>query len=299
MGDKLIRGIVRGAGGAVGARVVAAVTTDVVAEAGRRHGMRPAGTIALGRAATAGLLFATLSKSAEERVTLQILGDGPLGSVTVDADGAGAVRGFVRNPAAPLATGQAGRVSLRSVVGQGEVAVIRDLGSGTMYRGSTTLASGEIDEDLEAYLGKSEQVESALGCDVVLGDDGAVRAAGGLLVQCLPGGDVAAVAAVRERLRGGAVHRALTEGVRDAAVLARLVVGSAGAVEPLDEGPVFFRCSCSRERVTSALALCGAAELRAMIDEDGGAEVTCNFCRQSYRLDPADLARMLESMPQA
>src|SRR5215813_10095792 len=190
MADRQIRGVLRGAAGAVGARVVAAVTTRAVTEARRRHGLHAAGTIAFGRTATAGLLFATLSKTVEERVTLQVLGDGPLGSVTVDADGSGAVRGFVRNPEVALAA-TARRASLRSVIGSGLVAVIRDLGRGSMYRGSTALGAGEIDEDLEAYLGVSEQVESALGCDVTLDDAGVPRAAGGVLVQCLPGGDVA------------------------------------------------------------------------------------------------------------
>lgn len=293
MADMLIRGVVRGVTGVVGARVVAAVTTGVVAEAGRRHALHQAGTVALGRTATAGLLFATLSKAAEERVTLQVLGDGPLGSVTVDADGAGAVRGFVRNP--NVALDVAGRrPSLRSAIGSGLVAVIRDLGRGTMYRGSTEIGAGEIDEDLEAYLAKSEQVESALGCDVVLGEGGR---AGGVLVQCLPGGDVAAVAETRRRLRDGALFAALVEGVDDAGELARRVVGD--RIEILDQRAVAFRCGCSRDRVASALTLVGAAELRAMLDEDGGAEATCNFCRERYRLGREELVRMLDGLAQA
>lgn len=293
MADMLIRGVVRGVTGVVGARVVAAVTAGVVAEARRRHELHQAGTVALGRTATAGLLFATLSKSVEERVTLQVLGDGPLGSVTVDADGAGAVRGFVRNREIALdAVGR--RPSLRKVIGSGLVAVIRDLGRGTMYRGSTEIGTGEIDEDLETYLAKSEQVESALGCDVVLGEDGR---AGGVLVQCLPGGDVAAVAAARHRLRDGALYAALAAGVDDAGELARRVAGD--RIEILDRRPVVFRCGCSRDRVASALTLVGAAELRAMLDEDGGAEVTCNFCRERYRLGREDLTRMLDGLAQA
>jgi molecular chaperone Hsp33 len=291
MADKLIRGLLRGVTGVVGARVVAVVTTGVVAEARRRHDLHEAGTVALGRAATAALLFATLSKSPEERVTLQVLGDGPLGSVTVDADGAGAVRGFVRNAEIALDVGGR-RPSLRKVIGSGLVAVIRDLGRGTLYRGSTEINAGEIDEDLEAYLAKSEQVESALGCDVVVGG-----AAGGVLVQCLPGGDVEAVAAARRRLRDGELYVALAAGGDDAGDLARRVAGD--RMEILDERPVAFRCSCSRDRVASALALVGAAELRAMLDEDGGAEVTCNFCRERYRIGREELMRMLDGLAQA
>jgi molecular chaperone Hsp33 len=293
MADMLIRGVLRGVAG-VGARVVAALTSGVAAEARRRHELEEVATVALGRTATAGLLFATLSKSVEERVTLQVLGDGPLGSVTVDADGAGAVRGLVRNPG--LALDAAGRrPSLRNAIGSGVVAVIRDLGRGSMYRGSTEIGAGEIDEDLETYLGTSEQVESALGCDVVLA--GAELRAGGVLVQCLPGGDVAAVAAARRRLRDGALHAALAAGTEDAGALARTIAGE--GVEILDERPVAFRCGCTHDRVMSALALCGAAELRSMLTEDGGAEVTCNFCRERYRIGPAELVRMLDGLAQA
>jgi molecular chaperone Hsp33 len=293
MSDRLIRGITTGGG----ARVVAAVTTAVTREAARRHGMQPAATVALARAATAGLLFATLSKSAEERVTLQVIGDGPLGSVTVDADGAGAVRGFVRRPGAAAAWDDGTRARLAPFVGRGIVQVIRDLGLRDQYRGQTALVSGEIDEDLESYLCGSEQVDSALGCDVVLAS-GAARVAGGVLVQCLPGGDAAAVVAARRRLRAGALFAALAGGAATPEALAGAVLGDA-RLEVLGDRPVEFRCGCTRDRVAGALALVGDAELRAMLDEDGGAEVTCNFCGQRYRVPPEELARILGAIPRA
>lgn len=293
MEDILIRGLIGISGRTGGARVVATVTRGVVAEAARRHGIAgPAAAIhALGRASTAGLLLATLSKSPEERVTIQVLGDGPLGSVTVDADGAGAVRGFVRRPEAGTVQTTTGRPSIARAIGRGVVQVIRDLGIRDQYRGSTTLVSGEIDEDLESYLQTSEQVESALGCDVIVGRTG-VAAAGGLLVQCLPDGDVAVVAEARRRLRAGALHDALAAGAVSAVELARAVLGDVD-VDVLAEGPVAFRCGCSRERVTGALSLCGEEELRSMIDEDGGAEVTCNFCGERYHVGREELARLV------
>jgi molecular chaperone Hsp33 len=305
MADGLIRGVIRDrleqAGGSwAGARIVAAVTTAVVTEAVRRHAALPAATVALGRATTAGLLFATLSKSEDERVSLQILGDGPLGSVTVDADGGGKVRGFVKRPGASVLGPTRSRFSLARGVGSGTVQVIRDLGLRDQYRGSTPLVSGEIDEDLETYLQNSEQIESALSCDVVLYADGGVAASGGVLVQCLPNGDVETVVRVRERLRAGAVYQALASGGIDARGLARAVLGELDvAVDIQVDQPVTFHCACSRDRVGAALALCGEAELRSMMEKDGGAEVTCNFCGERYRLADDELRRLIHGIVRA
>jgi molecular chaperone Hsp33 len=248
--------------------------------------------VALGRATTAGLLLATLTKGGE-RVTVQVLGDGPLGSITADASD-GAVRGFVAHPRAGAVAQGAVRGSIGASVGRGLLNVLRDLGllGGARGSGTAALTTGEIDEDLEDYLTVSEQIDSALGCDVVV-VAGVVLAAGGVLVQCLPGGDEAAVARARGRMRAGAIHAALTAGAVDPRELAAAVVGADERLEVVDTRPVVFRCPCSRERVTAALALCGEAELRSILREDGAAEVTCNFCNERYRLGPEELARLL------
>ncbi len=279
MAGEIIRAVV----GAGAARVVAAVTTAAVAEAARRHRTAGVATVALGRAATAGLLLATLTKG-EEGVTVQLLGDGPLGTVTVDAGSTGRVRGYVARPEVAAGT-------VAAAVGHGLVSVIRDLGLRDRYSGSAAIVSGEIDEDLESYLTASEQVESALGCAVVL-DGGAVAAAGGVLVQALPGGDGAAlVAAARRRLRAGTLDAALAAGT--ALALAAAALARLDGVEVLSAGPVGFHCPCSRERVVGALVLCGPAEIAAMLRDDGGAEVRCNFCNERYAVGREELERLL------
>ena len=279
MAGEIIRAVV----GAGAARVVAAVTTAAVAEAARRHRTAGVATVALGRAATAGLLLATLTKG-EEGVTVQLLGDGPLGTVTVDAGSTGRVRGYVARPEVAAGT-------VAAAVGHGLVSVIRDLGLRDRYSGSAAIVSGEIDEDLESYLTASEQVESALGCAVVL-DGGAVAAAGGVLVQALPGGDGAAlVAAARRRLRAGTLDAALAAGT--ALALAAAALAGLDGVEVLSAGPVGFHCPCSRERVVGALVLCGPAEIAAMLRDDGGAEVRCNFCNERYAVGREELERLL------
>jgi len=208
-----LRGIV--AGGV--ARIIAVTATDVAREAVRRHGAAGAAAVALARGATAGLLLATLTKD-EERVTLQLLGDGPLGGLTVDATASGTARAYVKNVAAGPAA-PADRPRLAPALGTtGLVSVLRDVGLRESFRGQTPIATGEIDEDCERYLTTSEQLESALRCETALAADGALTAVAGILVQALPGGRGAAVvAAARTALVGGALRRALGGPAPDAA----------------------------------------------------------------------------------
>jgi molecular chaperone Hsp33 len=279
-------------------RVVAVTTTDVTREAVRRHQAGQAGALALGRGLTAGLLLATLTKD-EERVSLQVLGDGPLGGLTVDAGSDGNARAYVKHPQVlmPAAVGagdgqEGGRPSLAEVVGrEGMVSVIRDLGLRENFRGQTALASGEIDEDVERYLLESEQIASAIVCDAIVGADGAVELAGGILLQALPGSDGAAIVGVaREALRAGGLTRILASGPESAAAIVAHALGDRfGEIQLLDRRAVRFHCPCSQARAATSLALLGNAELSEMILEDGKAEVTCNFCRARYQFDDAAL----------
>src|SRR3954469_21416327 len=207
--DHLVRAIARSAN----VRVAAAITTEVVREGARRHELSPAATCAVGRALTSGLLLATLTKGGE-RVTVQLSGDGPIGTITVDANDAGDVRGYAARPhAGPALATPAERCTVAHTLGRtGVVNVLRDLGLRELYQGHVALTSGEIDEDLEAYLRTSEQVPSALGCEVVLRPDGSVLAAAGVLVQALPGGEPEAGREAQDALRAGRLHELLRPG---------------------------------------------------------------------------------------
>jgi molecular chaperone Hsp33 len=301
------------AGGIV--RVVLVVATEAVREAAERHHASPAATVALGRGAMAGLLLATLTKD-QERLSLQVLGDGPLGSLTVDADSAGTVRAFVRHPhagpsAAPLARLPGATVGARlsSWVGRtGTISVVRDLGLGEPFTGQTTLASGEIDDDVERYLLDSEQIDSALGCEVSLDASGEVRVAVGILVQALPNSEGATLVSIaRERLREGALAAALPAvppTPEQVATLVGAVVGlgpsdTLADLRVLERRPVRFHCPCSRERATSTLSLLGPLELADMIATDGRADVTCDFCRRQYQFTAEDLEALRASLDPA
>jgi molecular chaperone Hsp33 len=298
--DQIARCVVDGGA----ARIVIVTTTGVAREASRRHEARGAAAVALARGLTSGLLLATLTKD-DERVTLQVLGDGPLGGLTVDATAGGTARAYVTNPAArtPPAPPGAARLSIAAAIGrEGLVNVVRDLGLRDNFRGQTALVSGEIDEDVAHYLTASEQVDSALACEALLGPDGEVAVSAGILVQALPGTDgTRQVQAARELLRDGVLLRALTaagraEPPRDpgAAPGATEVLSAAfgaqiGSISVLGVRAVEFHCPCSRERAGASLALLGPAELGSMILEDGKAEVICNFCRARYDFTDTEL----------
>jgi molecular chaperone Hsp33 len=277
-------------------RIVAVTATGVAREAIRRHGATGASAIALARGLTSGLLLATLTKD-EERVTMQLLGDGPLEGLTVDATSAGTARAYVKNVAVAAPPGPRSRPRIGAALGaNGIVNVVRDVGVGQGFRGQTPLVSGEVDEDCERYLRDSEQIESALRCETVLDAQGGIAAAVGLLVQALPGGRGAAtVRAARLRLQDGALVATLAAGgtTIDAGALVEDTLGPVlGAWRALDARPVRFHCGCSRERAGASLALLGAAELGTMILEDGQAQVTCNFCRTRHDFTEADLERI-------
>jgi molecular chaperone Hsp33 len=286
-GDRIARAIV--ADGA--ARVVAVVATDLVREAARRHDAGPTAAIAMGRAATAGLLLATLTKD-EERVSVQIIGKGALGTITVDASSAGTARVFVAHPRAGAPLAPARRPVIGAAVGDhGLVNVIRDMGAGHDFNGQTSLVDGEIDTDVESYLCQSEQIDSALACETVLDAAGHVAFAVGVLVQALPNGEgTPYVADARTRLREGAFLGALVgDDLTPADVIAAALGTDVDVVTPLGDREVRFYCPCSRDRAASTLALLGAEDLLTLIREEGTADVTCEFCRERYDFTDAAL----------
>jgi molecular chaperone Hsp33 len=287
-------------------RVVAATTTEAVREACRRQHARGLAAVAIGRGLTSGVLLATLAKQEKERIRIQIAGDGPAGNLLIDAHGNGKVRACLEHvvPDEPLDDRQdSPRPSTASLIGRkGELVVTRDLGLGEGYQGVVELDSGEIDEDLQNYLDRSEQLPSALRCEVVLDRKGEVVRAAGVLAQSFPGSPAQLIAEVRERLIPGALADLLDAFFRRG----RAPDSAAGAHErPLDElvgfalggeefrrmleYPIVFHCPCGPDRARSVLATLGSADLEALADEQEITEVRCNFCGKVTRLGAAEV----------
>lgn len=275
-------------------RVHAVVSTGVVEEARRRHGTLPTATAALGRALTGALLLAGTLGKRDERLSLEFRGDGPLGQILVDATPDGDVRGFVLHPATHLRP-RAGKLDVGGALGKGVLCVMRvPLEGGSLYRSVVPLESGEIGQDLTRYLHDSEQTAAALAVGVWVEPDGHVGAAGGWLVQALPGASPLALDAVAERIEAlASPSRLVRAGIAPAGIIERLLgVGGSGA---LDERPVRYRCRCTHERVLAAIVAMGRAELEAVLAGERQAEVLCEFCGRRYLVTEGELRAVLES----
>lgn len=281
-------------------RCMAAVTTNLVAEAARRHKTSPTVAAALGRTLTGTLLLGSSLKELD-RLTVQISGDGPIGGITAEANARGQVRGYVRNPEAQVPLNETGKLNVRAVVGSGMFFVTRESGYDVglyrePYRGSVPIVSGEIAEDFAYYLAKSEQIPSAvmLGVHVRADepDDAYVSAAGGLMIQIMPGADDATVTAIEESVsRTPQTTVMIREGASPRDIL-RTALGDL-EFEILETREVSFACTCSYERAVSLISSIEPAELESMLREDKGAVMSCHFCNETYRIDEAEMERIV------
>lgn len=262
MSDKIVRAI-----SADGFVKATAVSTRLLTERARHiHHTLPVATAALGRALAAASMMGNALKDDGASITLQFRGGGPLGLVLAVSDNLGNVRGTVDNPAVDLPLRQDGKLDVGAAVGsEGTLTVIRDLNMKEPYIGSVGLMGGEIAEDLAAYFVESEQIPSACGLGVLVGRDQSVKAAGGYLVQLLPGAKEDVIGKVEGSLMAAGAVTALLERYPDPAELLRAALPDF-QLEILEESPVEYRCPCSRERMARALISMGAHELQNMID---------------------------------
>lgn len=286
MRDRLI--IASAAGGLI--RAVAAVTTALTDEARIRHQTAPTATVALGRALTGAALLAASLHQQPGRITLRILGDGPLGAIVVDADPDGSVRGYLQNPQADLPLTDDGQFNIKGAVGShGHLHVTSAHGAST-----TELVSGEIGGDLTHYLASSAQIPSAVMLGVYINQDESVRVAGGVIIQL----NADAGEEIAERVENTLIHvptftELAGEGLNLENILQRVLDGF--AVEVQTDIELRFSCRCSQAKVLDALAMIDPGQIRTMIEEDEGAEVTCHFCGNRYQLSRAQLEGLLDS----
>lgn len=287
MSDLLVRTV--SADGGVSVRALCG--TELVREAARRHGTRPTATNALGRALMGAVLLAS-GQAEDETAQIQFRGDGPLGAVTAIADGRGRVRGFVSHPALDLPP-RGGRPDVAGAIGRGVLAVVRFRpGWREPYSGLVPIQTGEIASDLAHYLAGSEQKPSAVALGLALGAGGEVAAAGGFLVQALPGADDETVARVETVVRGlPPVSELLGEGL-GAGDLAELILAGVGA-RALHASEPRFSCPCTRERVLHAMVLLGHEELREIARERETLETHCRFCGERYLLSPEEVGSIV------
>lgn len=283
-------------------RCLAAVTTELVAESARRHETTPVVAAALGRTLTGTLLLGSSLKEVD-RLTVQIAGDGPVGGITAEANARGEVRGYVRDPRADVPLNNEGKFDVRSLIGNGMFYVIRESGyelglHRDPYRGSVPLVSGEVAEDFAYYLTKSEQIPSAVMLGVLASNDdfnrAVVRAAGGVMVQIMPGASDEVVSRLEVSIKNAPHTTELVREGAGAVDLAKTILGDL-PFELLEKRAIRFACKCSYERAISMVGAFDRKELESMLSEDRGAVINCQFCNESYRLDEEVLEGLLKT----
>ena len=292
MADKLVRAMTRD--GMV--KAVAVSTRDLTERARQIHQTFPVGTAALGRALAAASMMGNALKAEEGTVTLQLRGGGPLGLVLAVSDCEGNVRGYVQNPEIDLPLREDGKLNVGAAVGcEGTLTVIKDIGMKEPYGGTVDLLGGEIAEDLAAYFAESEQIPSACGLGVLIERDQSVRAAGGYLIQLLPGADEDVITKVEGGVLAAGSVTAMLEKDADPETMLREVL-SDFELEILESSPIAYRCYCSRERVERALMSIGVSDLETLLVEQGQVEMTCRFCDNVYSFSRKDLEDMIAAL---
>ncbi|MCI0131389.1 Hsp33 family molecular chaperone HslO [Vagococcus sp. CY53-2] len=281
-------------------RAMATRTTELVAEAQQRHDTWRTSTAALGRSLTGALMLGSTHKG-DEKLTVRIQGDGPIGAIVIDADAKGHVKGYVKNPQVNLPANALGKIDVRGGVGtNGSLSVVKDLGLREPFTGQVPLVSGELAEDFTYYLATSEQVPSAVGLSVLVDNenDDVVKAAGGFMIQVMPFASEETLVEIEKRLADiPQVSNLLDQGETPEEILYRLL--GKENVEILDTMPVEFQCDCSKERFSSALITLGVDELTNMIEEDNGAEAVCHFCNEKYHYTAEELSVLRDEAMQS
>ena len=288
--DKIIRCITTD--GAVMVSVIN--STDLVYTAKKIHSTSPSATAALGRLLSAGSMMGAQLKDDGASITVRVNGQGPSGAIIAVADSKGKVRGYVENPNSETKHYTDNKINVAAAVGkEGYIDVIRDYGTGEPYSSRTELISGEIAEDITAYYAQSEQIPTACGLGVLIDkSDGEVMLAGGFLAQLLPGADETATDKLEDSLNKLEPMTTMLAKGMSVEEIARTVL-SGFEVEIVDEYPVHYVCSCSREKVINSIASLSNAEIKSMIEEDNGAEVSCIFCGKKYIFSADDLEQII------
>lgn len=269
---------------------------DLVQRAREIHNTSPVATAALGRTLMATSMMGETLKEKEGSVTVRINGGGPLGSILTVADSGGNVRGYVQNTDVDIPLKGPAKLDVGGAVGtNGAITVIKDLRMREPYVGTIPLVSGEIAEDFTAYFAESEQIPTACALGVLVDRDYSVAAAGGYLIQLLPGASDADIDKIEAGIaKIGQVTNHLSQGVRPEDLLKEVLSGF--EMEVLETVPVEYRCYCSRERMQTALISMGREELTDLIRDQGRAEMTCQFCDAVHVFEREDLEELLASL---
>ena len=274
-------------------RAYTIVSTETVEEARRRHDTWATATAALGRTITITAMMGALLKD-DQSLTVKIEGGGPLGAMIADANASGEVRGYVLNPHVDFDLNTNGKLDVSRAVGtDGALSIVKDLGLKDYFTGQVPIVSGEVSEDFTYYFAHSEQIPSAVGAGVLVNPDHTVLAAGGFIVQVMPGADEDLITQLEEQIQNfEPISSLIQKGYSPEQILFKLFPDV--HVKIHESMPIEFKCKCSKERLELAIKGLGNEEIEKMIDEDHGAEAKCHFCNEVYHFDENELKTLIE-----
>ncbi|MCU7661506.1 redox-regulated molecular chaperone HslO [Bacillus thuringiensis] len=270
-------------------------TTNTVSEAQRRHDTWRTASAALGRSLTAGTMMGAMLKG-DQKLTIKVEGNGPIGPILVDAHANGEVRGYVTNPHVDFEGTEQGKLRVYQAVGtEGFVTVIKDIGMREPFIGQSPIVSGELGEDFTYYFAVSEQTPSSVGVGVLVNGDDSVLAAGGFILQIMPGAQEETISFIEDRLQKIPPVSTLIEQGLSPEELLYAVLGE-DKVKVLETMDVQFNCTCSRERIESVLISLGKTELEQIREEEEETEVHCHFCNERYKFSKEDITNLIENL---
>ncbi|PEC17960.1 redox-regulated molecular chaperone HslO [Bacillus thuringiensis] len=270
-------------------------TTNTVSEAQRRHDTWRTASAALGRSLTAGTMMGAMLKG-DQKLTIKVEGNGPIGPILVNAHANGDVRGYVTNPHVDFEGTEQGKLRVYQAVGtEGFVTVIKDIGMREPFIGQSPIVSGELGEDFTYYFAVSEQTPSSVGVGVLVNGDDSVLAAGGFILQIMPGAQEETISFIEDRLQKIPPVSTLIEQGLSPEELLYAVLGE-DKVKVLETMDVQFNCTCSRERIESVLISLGKTELEQIREEEEETEVHCHFCNERYKFSKEDITNLIENL---
>lgn len=289
MKDTIVRAIAKDAG----IQITAAYTREMVERARQIHHTLPVATAALGRTLTAASIMGNGLKAEHGSITLQVKGNGILGTIVAVSDAKGNTRGYLQNPAADLPLRADGKLDVGGAVGCGYLMVIKDVGMRQPMSGTVALVNGEIAEDVTRYFAESEQIPSACALGVLVEQDQSVKQAGGYLVQLMPGVTDAQIDKLEDNIaRLPSMTTMLEDELTLHDIIGQVLYGF--VVEFLEEDPISYRCACSRTKVTGALVSLGREELTKLAEEQQQTELTCQFCDKIYTFTAQEVGEILQ-----